>query len=271
MSRGRAGAHRVGLVALTVVLLAEAGSARQAPLPVGEGSQRVAQAKPGEIRLMVTDGLRGPLQTVRAEIEKSLGRSLVVQYSESRILQKEIEAGQPFELALVTADVIDSGITKGMMLKDKVDIARIRVGVFQRGGTQMQRVESHDSLRQALLGAKSIRWSANAAAEPSVMNTFRTLSIAEAIKPRLRPTTMGQQNPPTELNGDEYELVINIIGATVRAPLVLLGELPRDLQVPIVVAAGIGAKGDAAAARNIITFLQNPAFTPVLEASRLTR
>ncbi len=263
--------RRLAQAAMLIGLSALAASAQQAPLPVGEGSQRISQAKPGEIRLMVTDGLRGPLQKVRAEIERSLGRPLVVQYSESRVLQREMESGQPFELALVTADVIDSGIAKGVMLKGRTDVARIRVGVFQRGGAAAQNISSADHLRQALLGAKSIRWSANAAAEPSVMNTFSRLNVADAVKPRLRPTVMGQQTPPVELTGSEYELVINIIGETVRPPLVLLGELPRDLQVPIIVAAGIGASGNADAARAIVTFLLDPAFTPILEASKLTR
>lgn len=252
-------------------LAAGTAFAGQAPLPVGEGSQRIAQARPGEIRLMVTDGLRGPLQKVRAEIETALKRTLVVQYSESRVLQKEMESGQPFELALVTADVVDSGMAKGVMLREKADIARIRVGVFQRGDAPPQGVGSPAALKQALLGATSIRWSANAAAEPSVQNVFDRLNLAEVLKPRLRPTVLGQLNQPVALNAGEYELVINIIGETVRPPLVLLGELPPSLQVPIIVAAGVGANGNADAARAIIAFLLKPAFTPVLEASKLTR
>ena len=257
-----------------LVLLALCGggaAAQQAPLPVGEGSQRVAEAKAGDIRLMVTDGLRGPLQKVRSDLERTIGRPLVVQYSESRILQKEMESGQPFELALVTTDVIDSGIAKGVMLPDKANVARIRIGVFQRGDAPRQDVSTGAALRNALVGAKSIRWSANAAAEPTVLNVFGRLNVADVIKPRLRPTTMGQPNQPVELGAGEYELVINIIGETVRPPLVLLGEIPAELEVPIVVAAGIGAAGDAAAARAIVTILQAPAFTAVLEASRLKR
>ena len=163
------------------VAVSLAAFARQAPLPVGKGSQRVAQAKTRRHPPYGHHGLRGPLQRVRAEIEKAIGRTLVVQYSESRVLQREIEFGQPFALALVTADVIDSGIATGVMLKEKADIARIRVGVFQRGGTSAQDISSKDGLTRTLLGAKSIRWSAHAAAEPSVLNTFTQLNIGDAV------------------------------------------------------------------------------------------
>jgi molybdate transport system substrate-binding protein len=238
---------------------------------VGQGSQRISEAKPGDIRLMVTDGLHVPLEKVRADIEKAVGHTLVVQYSESHVLQKEMEAGQPFELALVTQDVVDSGIAKGVMLPDKSVVARIRVGVFQRGDAPPQDISSPEALKKSLQGAASIRWSANAAAEPTVMKTFATLGVAETLKPKMHPTTMGQPNQAVTLNAGEYELVINIIGESVRAPLVLLGEIPKALQVPIVLPAGIGAKGNTELARAVVKFLMSPAFTPVLEASKLMR
>jgi molybdate transport system substrate-binding protein len=263
--------HALGAAASAAILLSGVVLAQQAQPPVGEGSQRISAAKPGEIRLMVTDGLRVPLEKVRADIEKAVGHKLVVQYSESHVLQKEMEGGQPFELALVTQDVVDSGIAKGVMLPDKTVVARIRVGVFQRGDAPLQDVSSPDALKKALLGAASVRWSANAAAEPTVLNTFKTLGVADTLKPKMHPTTMGQANQPIELKAGEYELVINIIGETVRPPLILLGEIPKTLQIPIVLPAGIGAKGDVAAARAVVKFLMSPAFTPALEASKLMR
>ena len=243
----------------------------QAPLPVGEGSQRIADAMPGDIRILVTDGLRGPMDKVRGDIEKSLGRKLVIQYSEAHVLQKEMDGGQAFELALVTQDVTDAEIAKGNMLPDKSIVARIRVGIFQRGDGPVADVSTEGALKKALLGAKSIRWSANAAAEPTALNLLAKLQIADTVRPRIHTTSMGQASQAVELAPGDYELQINIIGEKTRPPFVLAGEVPSSLQVPIILPSGIGAHGDIAAARKVVAYLMAPAFTPVLEASKLTR
>src|ERR1700748_2896392 len=146
-----------------VMLLAFLGGAAQAQTTTPEN---VANAQPGDVRLMITDGLKIPLGKVRADLQKTVGHPLIFEFSESHVLQRQIETGQPFEVALVTQDVVEAEIAKGNMLPDHPVIARIHVGFFQRGDGPPLDVNTPDAVKKALLGAKSIRWSANAAAEP---------------------------------------------------------------------------------------------------------
>jgi molybdate transport system substrate-binding protein len=250
-------------------LLSAAASAQTA-LPLGEGSQRVADAKPGDARLLVTDGFRSPLEKVRADLEKTVGHKLVIEYSESHVLQREMESGQPFELALVTADVVDAETAKGVILPDHQVVARIRIGLFQRGDAPVVDLSTPEALKKALLGAKSISWSVGSAAEPSALNVVGKLGISDTIKAQLHKTVMGHPAPPVALGTGEYELRFNAINEA-PGPLPLAGEIPRTLEVPAVIPAGIGAHGDVTLAHAIVKYLMSPAFTPVLNSSKMMR
>jgi molybdate transport system substrate-binding protein len=234
-------------------------------------AENVANAQTGDVRVMITDGLKVPLNKVRADLQALVGRPLIFEYSESHVLQRQMETGQPFELALVTQDVVEAEIAKGVMLADHPVVARIHVGFFQRGDVAPLDVSTPVAVKKTLLDAKSIRWSANAAAEPTALHIVDSLGIADAIQGRLQKTVMGQPVQTVALAPGEYEILINIVGEGARPPFVFLGNAPGTLEVPVVLMAGIGAKGDAAAARKIVQYLMAPAFDPVLKASNQSR
>ena len=49
------------------------------------------------------------------------------------------------------------------------------------------------------------------------------------------------------------------------------GNVPKELQVPVTMSAGIGTQGDAVAARKLITFLQGPAIEAGLKSNNMSR
>jgi ABC-type molybdate transport system substrate-binding protein len=72
----------------------------------GGRGQKVAEAKPGDVRVMVTAAIRTPLEAVRAEAQKAVGKPLVIEYGSARgNLKDQILAGQPFEVAMLLPDV----------------------------------------------------------------------------------------------------------------------------------------------------------------------
>ncbi|HEY4276165.1 MAG TPA: substrate-binding domain-containing protein [Rhizomicrobium sp.] len=262
------GANRVSIWCTSALMLGLLCSTAEAQTTTPEN---VANAQPGDVRLMITDGLKVPLGKVRADLQSAVGHPLIFEFSESHVLQRQMETGQPFEVALVTQDVVEAEIAKGNMLPEHPVIARIHVGFFQRGDAPAVDVSTPEAVKKALLGAKSIRWSANAAAEPSVLNILNRLKLNDAVKSKVHTTVMGQPVQPVDLGPGEYELLINIVGEGSRPPFVFLGNAPAQLEVPVVLMAGIGSKGDPATARAVVRYLMNPAFDPVLQASNQSR
>ena len=91
----------VALAGLTLI-----GGAAHAQAPAE--TMKLAEAPPGTVRLFVAGSLRAPVTALKAQLEQATGRTVIMEVTESRILQREIEAGQPFEAAMLTTAVLDA-------------------------------------------------------------------------------------------------------------------------------------------------------------------
>lgn len=237
-----------------------------------DAAQKVANARPGDVRLMVSTGLKAPLESMRAQAAKAAGHPLVIEYGASKALRAQIEAGQAFEVTVLTPDVIEDMTAKGRIVAGSATvIGHVAVAVAVKGDAAPRNVNVSDpaALKTLLLGAKTVRYLGIGASAPTVRKIFDGLALAGAIKP---VTNIASQLAPAMAGPGEYEVLINlnselhpINGWTV------LGLVPSRFQVPVAMQAAIGTGGDAASGRAVIKFLLDPAFTPALAAGGMTR
>ncbi len=259
--------------AAALLLVALAGV--MAP-PIAEAQQfggRVASARPGGVRVLMSNGLRVPFEAVKAQAEDAVGRPILVEYGPSRGLQSIIESPQAIEVVVMTPDVIDEMITKGRLATgSRVDLARVQGAVSQRGGDRKHDISTPEALKAALLGARTVRFFPNGAVRPTVEKAFAVLGVGEALKGRVL-SLRGPSAPDVTLGPDEYELIINLDSELLVLPTdeTYLGPIPRSLQVPVWMSAGVGAGGDPAVAQALIAFLKGPAIEPALVAARMSR
>src|SRR5215472_677513 len=67
---------------------------------------KVADAKPGDLRVIATAAIREPLDAVLKQAEAAVGKSIVAEYGSARgNLREKISSGQDFEVALLLPDV----------------------------------------------------------------------------------------------------------------------------------------------------------------------
>jgi molybdate transport system substrate-binding protein len=238
------------------VLTAQTETVRQA---------KVADAKPGDVRLIVSNGIRVPLETVRAQAEKAVGHPFVIEYGTSVGLKPTIES-RAFDVAILTPQVFDEMIAKGKLAAGtRFDIARVLVGAGQRGGIGKRDISTPAAVKETLLNAKAVHWTSTAAAVATIDKMLDSLGIRSQITPRLEAAGI-------PLSGDEYELTITLASELISLKDQLyLGTLPREFQVPVVMCAGIGAGGDQNAARALINFLRGPAIESALKANGMER
>jgi molybdate transport system substrate-binding protein len=229
-------------------------------------SAKVADAKPGQTRLIVSNGLRAPLEAIKEDAEKAVGHSFIIEYGASLALKNTIESGQPFEVAIVTPEVLDEMTSKGKVVAgSRFDVARVPVAIGQRGEGPKQDISTPDALKKALLNAKSIRYATNGASLPTVNKMIDQLGIASQMKDKTN-----QQG--VQLGAGEYELNINLASEILPVKTqVYLGNIPKEFQIPAIMAAGIGSSGDQAAAKALMKFLQGPAIEPSLKANGMQR
>src|SRR5687767_9402070 len=258
--RARATTRTIVAIGLGLPLLAT-GALVTAQGGLGE---RVANAKPEDVRVLATAAIRIPLDAVRAEASRAIGYPLVIEYGSARgNLKDSIMAGKAFEVALLLPDVDEQLLKASKIVSPGVVIAKTDVAIGLRGDATPD-LSTPEKVKTAMLNAKSLRWSSTGAALFTVDRILDTLEIRAAVKAKHVMSA-----PAPSLGPGEYE--INIYPLSEIMPnknLRNMGPVIRELQVPAVVTATISANTpNAAAAQALVKFLQGPAIESSLERS----
>jgi molybdate transport system substrate-binding protein len=220
------------------------------------------------VRVLATVAIRIPLDAVRAEASKTIGHPLVIEYGSARgNLKDAVMAGTGFEVAMLLPDVDEQLLNAGKITSRGVVIAGTDVAIGLRGDATPD-LSTPDTIRTAMLNAKSLRWSDTGAALFTVNKILDTLKIRDAVKAKHNMVPA-----PVPLGPGEYE--INIYPLSEILPNKTLrntGPVIPELQVPAVVTATISAHTpNAAAAKALVTFLQGPAIEPALKGNGFKR
>jgi molybdate transport system substrate-binding protein len=232
------------------------------PSHAQEAGPKVADAKPGDLRVIATAAIRGPLDAVRALAQQAAGRPLVIEYGSARgNLKSEILAGQDFEVALLLPDVNDELLKQGHILPESHEIARVDVAIGLRGDAPGLDVGTPAALKKAMLGAKSVKYAPVGAALMTVKKVLSVLEIAASIR-----DSSGTREQVL-LGPGEYEINLYPLSEIIpNKALKNLGPVIAQLQVPAIVAAVVGKHAnDEKAARALIKFLQGPAIDAALK------
>jgi molybdate transport system substrate-binding protein len=232
-----------------------------------------AQKTPAQgtnLLVVVSDGIKPSVEELTPQIEHSIGRKLTTQFNSSKVLKDKIQSGEPFDVAILTSDIIDDLIKQGKIAAgSRTDIARTGMGVGIRAGAAKPDVSSPDALKRTLLSAKSITFNPSGASAPHVYEIFQRLGIAENVKSKLILKQNAEPGrPQMDVADGKADLVITLIPEIKFFKGVeLAGPVPADLQSYISFAGGVATNtnnGDAGKA--LIKFITSPAAAPTLKA-----
>ena len=246
-----AAAAAVGMAAL----LAQAGSARAA-----------------EIAVFATASLRRALEKLGPQFERASGHKLTYKLGTSAPLKRQIDAGDPFDLAILVPASLDALIKDGKVAAEtRMDIARSAIGVAVRAGAPKPETGTAEALKRTLLAAKSISYSGEGASGKYFTGLLDRLGIAAEVTPKLRPLPSGEAVAPVARG--EVEMAVITLANIVGVPGVeIAGLLPRDMQHYTVYTAGVAAASkNAEAAKALIALLMEPETTAAIEAAGMER
>ncbi len=218
------------------------------------------------LRVYSSNGVRIVLQEMQPQIEQAIGKRISFEFSTSRNLVDNIEAGATFDVALLTPALIDGLIaSRHAVPGSREDFARVGIGVGSRQGAPTKSVATLDDLRQTFLEAESIAFGATGQSRRTNEASFETLGIADEMLSKTRLTGAGEA--PVLVADGEIELVLTLVSELLREPGVqYLGPLPPEVQGYVDFSAGksVDARGPATAGA-LIAFLSTPAFIAALE------
>jgi molybdate transport system substrate-binding protein len=221
-----------------------------------------------QVRILASNGVKAVMEELSPQCERVAGQKIAMEYATSTALQQKIEAGEGFDLAVMTSDVIDQLIKSGKLsAAGRGDVARAGIGVGIRKGAKRPDIRTAAAFKSTLTNAKTITYAGDGASRVFLEQAFKTMGIADAMG-RKTILEQGSTRSTARVASGEAELVLTLVSEILPAPGVeLLGPIPPEYQHYVSFAAAVSAKsGNGSPAAAVIKFLGSPAAGSVLKA-----
>ena len=228
-----------------------------------------ASVHAAEVRVLAIGALPGALAQLGPQFEQASGHKLIIQYGATPQLIKKIEEGEPFDVAILIADMMNDPSKQGLFAAGaRPTISSVGLGAVVRAGAPKPDIGSAEAFKQALLKAKSVAILPESVNGKHFLSVFQRLGIGEEMKAKIKPQTTPAQVAEAVAKG-EAELALFISNALVSAPGVdYVGPVPAEFQQNLVFAAAVGAKAkEPVAASALIQHLTTPAAAAVMKAN----
>jgi molybdate transport system substrate-binding protein len=211
------------------------------------------------------------VEDIGPQFERATGHRLVVITDVAAVMKRRIEAGEPFDLAVLVDFQADELIRKGKLAADaRSDIMKAGIGVAVRRGAQMPDISTVEAFRQTLLAAKSITYLKEGASTIHLDRLFARMGISESLQAKtVKPAT---ESVSEAVAAGDVELGIIVIPNILSVPgAQLVGPIPEDIQSYIVFTAAVAANSpNPQAARDFIAFLRSPAAISAIKAKGMS-
>src|SRR3954451_12045635 len=202
-------------------------------------------AAAAEVKVLTAGAFKQVLVALLPEIEKQSGNKVALDNDTVGALVKRIEAGESFDLAVLTPGALEGLAGKGKIVAGSATkLARVGIGVVVKEGAPKPDIGSVEAFKQALLAAKSIAYIDPAAGGSSgiyVSGLLDKLGIAADVKAKSKLIPGGAV--AEHIARGEAEIGIHQISEILPVKgITLVGPLPAEIQNYTVYAAAIGTQ-----------------------------
>jgi len=222
-------------------------------------------ASAAEIKVIGSPGTREPYTLLVPGFEKATGHKVTTTWGGVNEVAKRVADGEVADVVMLPAAQIDDLIKLGKLVADsRVNVATSGIGVVIRAGAPKIDAASSDGIRKALLGARTIAYSAG----PSGVHMARliaTWGLTDQLKARIVPPIPNVPIGEVVARGDA-EIGFQQVSELLPVKGVdYLGPLPADIQeITLFSAAVHKAAGPADPARALLKFLTAPEAAPII-------
>lgn len=249
------------------------GVARAVALLAAVAWLGAAGAQSAPLRALSSNGVRAGLEAVLPQCERSVGRSLEIEFGTSASMRQRIGGGEAVDVAFITTPVVAELARGGHLAASSITpVGRAGIGIGIRASGGRFDIGSAAALEQAFLAARSVTFAREGASRPHIERMFERLGIAEQMRAKtlLEP---GSGQAAEKVIAGEAEILLTLVSEILPVEgLELVGPLPAEFQSYITFDAAVGARSAAAdAARAFIACVAAPAAAAAFAAEGIER
>ena len=249
--------RRVGLISIGLLLIAS----------------HIAHA--AEIRVITSGAFTEAYKQLIPIYEQASGHKVISAYGASignapDSISSRFARGEKFDLVILSEGGLEALMKEGKLVKgSRVDLARSQIGAAVRKGTPKPDISTVAALKQALLNAKSVAYSASASGTYISTEMFPKLGIADQMKDKAK-RIMSKRVGAVVARGDA-ELGFQQVSELIYfKELDFLGTIPDEVQQTIFFSSALveGAEQQEAA-KHLVRFFTSPAVANIVRATGL--
>ncbi|KZK28497.1 molybdenum ABC transporter substrate-binding protein [Delftia sp. GW456-R20] len=237
------------------------------------GAATPSTAAADEIRVVTSGGFSAAYDQLIPLYEQATGHKVVTSRGASMgnaqdSIPSRLARGEQFDIVILADGALDNLAAQGKVeAGSRVDLARSMIGMSVRKGTPKPDISTVDALKQTLLDAKTIAYSASASGTYLANELFPRLGVAEQMKGKAT-RILSERVGAVVLRGDADIGFQQVSELLPFKELEFVGPLPDEVQQRVFFSAGVatGAK-NLDTARHLIRFLAAPAAAPIVRST----
>ena len=226
-----------------------------------------------DIAVYCSNGFRAVMEDLMPQFERSTNNTVKVTYGLSTDLERRIEAGEAFDLAILTPALIETLAQQGRVVANsRATLARSPIGIATKRGSAALDLRTADGLTRTLRAAKSIGYAKEGASAAFFLATLERLGLTRVLESRIVAAASGAAVGASVAKGDLELGVLPVSEILPIAGIDVAGTFPSDLAGFITMTAGVSAHAtNAPTARALIEFLSTPSSEAVLRTRGMER
>ena len=230
-----------------------------------------SHAQEHAVRVLISNGFRAVFDDLVPVCEKSIGHRVTVQSGTSTSLIEKVNAGEPFDVAIMTTEAMET-LGKSGKIAARTPLGRSGIGIGSRAGAKKPDIANAEALKKTFLAAKAITYAGDGASRPHIDRMMGTLGIADVMTKKTL-LEQGSVRAAARVASGDADLLITLVSEILPAPGVeLVGPLPTQFQNYVSFAGGAAVKSDnAAAGKSLISCLSGPSVAATLKAKGMEK
>jgi molybdate transport system substrate-binding protein len=224
----------------------------------------------GAIRVLSTLAVKGAFAELAKRFDSAGGTRIDADFAPTLALIERLRRGEAADVVILTREGLDELAAEGRVAAAScVDLARSYVGIAVKAGRAHPDISTEAALRTALTQARAVAYSRLGASGILFAQLIVRLGIAHIVNSHA--VIIPQGLTAERVVSDEADLAVQQISELKQvAGIEVVGELPRELQVPAVFSAGrMAATDKVTQSDELLKFLRSGEAASVLREAGL--